>query len=41
MLVDQEEARKTQKAGQSKKADDLYPVVKQSQTRKRGYSDVD
>lgn len=43
MLVDQQEARKAkkEKAAHSKKADDLYPVVKQSQTRKRGYSDVD
>lgn len=43
MLVDQEEAgtARKEKTKPPKKADDLYPVVKQSQTRKRGYSDVD
>ena len=43
MLVDQEEAGNAQneKTKRPKKADNLYPVVKQSQTRKRGYSDVD
>lgn len=43
MMVDEDEAGHARKVKTkpSKKADDLYPVIKQSQTRKRGYSDVD